>query len=244
MAPPAQSSGTSSAIQEIPRTALAIYAHPDDPFISCAGTLALWAEASCNVEIVICTEGEKGSHSTSADPQELAAVRKKEAERSAEVIGCNTPRLLGYPDGEIENNLDLVSKLVRCIREVQPEVVFCPDPTAIVFGEEYINHRDHRIIGMATLDALAPAAAMPLYFPEAGKPHQVDYAYLSGTLEPSIWIDITASIARKVASIECQKSQVDGTEWIGDLIRERARGEGQKVGVSFAESFRRVHTGA
>ena len=163
---------------------------------------------------------------------------------SAEVIGCNTPHLLGYPDGEMENNLDLVGKLVRCIREVQPEVVFCPDPTAVLFGEEYINHRDHRIIGMATLDALSPAAAMPLYFPEAGKPHQVDYAYLSGTLEPSVWIDITASITKKVASIECQKSQVDSAEWIGDLIRERARGEGQKVGASFAESFRRVHTGA
>ena len=244
MAPPAQPSRTFSSIQDIPRTALAIYAHPDDPFISCAGTLALWAEAGCNVDVVICTRGEKGSRNASSDPRELAAVREKEASRSAEVIGCNTPHLLGYPDGEMENNLDLVGKLVRCIREVQPEVVFCPDPTAVLFGEEYINHRDHRIIGMATLDALSPAAAMPLYFPEAGKPHQVDYAYLSGTLEPSVWIDITASITKKVASIECQKSQVDSAEWIGDLIRERARGEGQKVGASFAESFRRVHTGA
>ncbi|MHB8263800.1 MAG: PIG-L deacetylase family protein [Acidimicrobiales bacterium] len=243
MTPSAPPSESSSTVLEAPRSALAIYAHPDDPFISCAGTLGTWAEAGCSVDIVICTEGEKGSHDASSDPHQLAGIRRKEAAESARIIGCNTPRLLGYPDGEIENNLDLIGKLVRHIREVRPVVVLCPDPTATIFGEEYINHRDHRVVGMAALDALSPAAAMPLYFPEAGKPHQVDYVYLSGTLGPSVWTDITASIEKKIASIQCQKSQVENSEWIGDLIRKRAQEEGRAVGMSYAEGFRRVRTG-
>ena len=30
-------------LADVPRRALAIYAHPDDPDVSCGGTLAAWA---------------------------------------------------------------------------------------------------------------------------------------------------------------------------------------------------------
>ena len=53
-----------------------------------------------------------------------------------------------------------------CIRSVRPDVVCCPDPTAVFFGDAYVNHRDHRVTGWATLDAVAPAAGNPHYFPE------------------------------------------------------------------------------
>ena len=49
----------------------------------------------------------------------------------------------------------------------RPDALVAPDPTAIFFGDSYVNHRDHRQLGWAVLDTLVPAAS-PLYVPEAG----------------------------------------------------------------------------
>ena len=47
----------------VPASALAVYAHPDDPEISCGGTLAKWATAGCRVTVLVTTRGEKGTPS-------------------------------------------------------------------------------------------------------------------------------------------------------------------------------------
>src|SRR5271166_3861679 len=130
-----------------------------------------------------------------ADPDALAATRVGEAQRSAEVLGVVGLHLLGHPDGDLENDAALRSALVRIIREVRPEAIVCPDPTAVFFGEHHYNHRDHRVVGWAALDAAAPAAASPLYFRDQGPAHQVEVAYLTGSLEPTVWIDIGATLA-------------------------------------------------
>ncbi len=104
--------------------------------------------------------------------------------------GWRRIELLGYPDGESENDLGLRAQLVEMVRRLRPDTVVCPDPTALYFGAGYVNHRDHRICGFAVLDTVAPAAASPLYFPDRGPPHQVQRVYLSGTLNPDTAIDI------------------------------------------------------
>jgi LmbE family N-acetylglucosaminyl deacetylase len=105
-----------------------------------------------------------------------------------------------------------------------------------------VSHVDHRTIGWATLDAVAPAAASPLYFPERGAPHQVGSLLLSGTLEPDVWVDISASIDAKIAALFAHRSQLaaDADDWLGDFVRHRAEEEGKRAGVALAESFRRI----
>ena len=41
---------------------------------------------------------------------------------------------LDYGDGELDDDQKLRAAIVRSIRELRPEVVVCPDPTAIFFG--------------------------------------------------------------------------------------------------------------
>ena len=48
-------------VTTVPARVLAVYAHPDDPEISCGGTLARWAKGGSEVHVLICTRGEKGS---------------------------------------------------------------------------------------------------------------------------------------------------------------------------------------
>jgi LmbE family N-acetylglucosaminyl deacetylase len=235
-----------AAAVEVPERALAIYAHPDDTEIACGGTLAAWAAAGAEIHLVICTQGEKGAADADTDPAALAEERAAETAEAAAVLGLAGHELLGYPDGEIDNTVEVRGRLVERIRALRPEVVLGHDPTAVFFGSGYVSHHDHRSVGWATLDACAPAAASPLYFPDAGPPHQVATVLLSGTLEPDAWIDIATAIDQKVAALRCHRSQLPpDTDLVADVVRERARETAEQSSsvVEYAEAFRALRLG-
>jgi LmbE family N-acetylglucosaminyl deacetylase len=224
-----------------PSSVLAIYAHPDDPEVSSGGSLARWAAAGATIAVCICADGDKGSLDPSVDPTELTVRRRDEVEAAGRVLGVGSHHYLGYCDGDLDDNAELRGKLVALVRQVRPEVVMCPDPTAVFFGQHYANHRDHRVVGFATLDAVAPASGNPHYFPEAGPPHQPQLLYLSGTLEPDVWVDITSTIETKAEALACHASQVgEPGEWLRSVVRQRAEAGGRQAGVRYAEGFRRL----
>lgn len=231
-------------VSDVPSVALAVYAHPDDADVACGGTLALWASRGCAVHLVVCTDGGRGTVDPLLVPTELAAVRATELAASAKVVGLASLRVLGAADGELDERSGFRGELVELIRSVRPEVVLGHDPTAVFFGQDYFNHRDHRVAGWTLLDALSPSAVLPHYYPEAGPPHQVAMALLSATLEPDVWVDITDVVDRKAAAVECHRSQfAAGEGWAGTVVRHRAEEEGRRAGVPFAEGFRRLRLG-
>jgi LmbE family N-acetylglucosaminyl deacetylase len=235
---------TSALLDEAPARALAVYAHPDDPEVSCGGTLAHWARAGADVRLVVVNAGDKGSPDAATDPAELTERRAREVDAAAGVLGLAGVERMGLPDGEVTNDLALRARLVELIRTHRPNIVVCPDPTAVFFGDSYVNHRDHREVGWAVVDAVAPAAASPLYFPETGPPHQVAGLLLSGTFEPDVWVDISDSLELKVAAVQCHESRVGGDPaLVAELLRTRTAESGAQVGVSHAESFRRLRFG-
>ncbi len=231
-------------VTDVTDVVLAVYAHPDDADVAAAGTLARWAAAGCQVHLLVLTDGGKGTADPKVKPAELARRRAAELDEAAAVVGLASHTVLGGTDGELDDRDGLCGELVGWVRRVRPSVVLGHDPTAVFFGQEYFNHRDHRTAGWVLLDALAPAAALPHYFPEQGPLHQVTTVYLSGTLEPDVWVDISASIEAKVAAVECHRSQFAGEAgWVGDVVRRRAEEEGRRAGVPFAEGFRRLRLG-
>lgn len=229
-------------LDAIPERALAVYAHPDDPEVSCGGALARWARSGSEVRAVIATRGEKGTADPATDPGTLAERRAAEVADAAQVLGLAGFELLGHPDGELDATPELRGQVVALVRRFRPDIVVCPDPTAVFFGDGYISHVDHRVIGWATLDAVAPAAASPLYFPDAGAAHQVATVLLSGTLEPDVWVDIGATVEAKVAALLRHRSQLanDAEQWLESFVLARAEEEGRRAGVTYAEGFRRL----
>lgn len=230
-----------AVFSDVPSSVLAVYAHPDDAEISCAGTLAKWVESGSTVHLVICAMGDKGATEADIDVEALTEDRAVEVQRAADVLGLASVRQLERRDGEFENDLELRRELVTLIREIRPESVVCPDPQAVFFGDHYYNHRDHRVIGWSTLDAVAPAASSPLYFPEAGAAHSVSSVFLSGSLESNVTVDISSTIGLKAEAVLCHRSQL-GTDpdWLRSVVFERAAEAGRAVGLDFAESFRRI----
>ena len=243
-------------LDEAPARALAVYAHPDDPEISCGGTLARWAASGAEVHLLLLTTGDKGSSDTTADPAALAARRAVEVGEAAGVLGLAGWDQFGAADGELDNTADVRARIVAALRRIRPDVVVCPDPTAVFFGDTYFNHRDHRVTGWATLDAVSPAAGSPRYFPEAGPAHAVSQVLLSGTLEPNVWVDVGTTIDAKVRALLCHESQLAATtfapggaafgheggtaDWLASLLRQRAEEGGRAAGVRYAEGFRRL----
>jgi LmbE family N-acetylglucosaminyl deacetylase len=224
-----------------PAVVLAIYAHPDDPDVAAGGTLARWGAEGSEVHVCICADGDKGSADPHIDPAELVRQRRSEVTASGALLGVQAHHWLGIPDGDISDDGEMRARLVALIRQVRPEAVVAPDPTAVFFGGHYVNHRDHRALGWATIDAVSPAAGNPHYFPTAGPAHRVATMYLSGTLEPDVWMDISTTVDTKAAAIACHASQLtDGGEWMRDAVRQRAEDAGRAAGVRFAEGFRRV----
>lgn len=231
-------------LDEVPERAMAVYAHPADAEIACGATLARWSTEGCKVALVVCARGDKGSHEPGADPTNVAAARMTEVADAARELGLAHFEVLDHLDGEVANTADLRVALVARIRDWRPDVVLGHDPTAVFIGSGYVNHRDHREVGFAVLDAVAPAAASPLYFPAAGEPHRVRTLLLSGTLEPDAWVEVSGSLDAKAAALRCHQTQVAGSEaHLAALVADRAA-EGQShTGLDATEAFRRITLG-
>jgi LmbE family N-acetylglucosaminyl deacetylase len=216
---------------------MVIIAHPDDAEFTVAGTVAAWAKAGCRVTYVICTDGNAGSHEAGMTRERLAEIRRAEQRAACATLGVSEVVFLGYDDGQLQPTLELRRDLVRAIREHKPEVVITGDPTSLFSGDGYINHPDHRAAAQAAVDAVAPASAMPLLWPEAGTPHRVRQVYVRGNDQPNTWVDITETIEHKIVALRQHASQMGEWDPTG-MIKEWNAEVGKEKGLAYAESYR------
>ena len=221
-------------------TVMVVTPHPDDAEFGTAGTVASWVKQGREVIYVVCTNGDKGSADPDMTSDRLAQIRRQEQQKAANILRVKEVIFLDYPDGELEDTPAFRGELVRLIRKYRPDVVITSDPY-----RRYLWHRDHRITGTVTLDAIFPYARDHLSYPEhiaeGLAPHRVKEVYLWGAEEPDTYIDITETFDIKMAALNCHASQVGQyMEILGQRVRERAEKMGQKEGFPLAEAFRRI----
>jgi LmbE family N-acetylglucosaminyl deacetylase len=221
----------------VPESAMVIVAHPDDAEFTVAGTVAAWVRAGCRVIYVLCTDGNAGSHEPGMTTARLAEIRRAEQRAACATLGVSEVVFLGYDDGQLQPTLDLRRALVREIRRHRPEVVVTQDPTVQFVGEEYINHPDHRAAAQAAVDAVSPACAMPLLWPEAGAPHRARRLYVAHSDKPNVWVDIADTIEQKIAALKQHVSQLESWD-PSEMIMEWSAETGREKGLAHAESFR------
>ena len=221
------------------RSALVLFAHPDDAEFMCGGTVAAWSRAGCEIHYVVITDGSAGSNEPGITREALREVREREQRAAADVLGVRSLTFLGELDGMLEVTLDTRRKVAREVRRLRPEVIIAPDPSRLWFGNGYINHSDHKAAGMLALSAVMPDAPTRLMFPEllaeGLEPFEVPNLWL-GSNEPDTHIDITDTIDLKVKSLAQHVSQ-NGAD-AEDRVRERARELGADAGHTYAEAFK------
>jgi LmbE family N-acetylglucosaminyl deacetylase len=214
--------------------------HPDDCEFGVAGTVARLTKEGKQVVYVICTNGDKGTSDRNLKPEKLAEIREKEQLAATKVLGVKETVFLRYPDQGLEDGHDFRRNLVRQIRHFRPFAVATADPY-----RKYMWHRDHRITGIVTLDAVFPYARDHLAYPElleeGLEPHKVRETWFWGAEEPNYRVDITDTIDIKMAALACHQSQVGDIPpemrvRMKDFARMNARGEK----FEFAEAFYRI----
>jgi LmbE family N-acetylglucosaminyl deacetylase len=222
---------------------LAIAAHADDIDRWCAGTLALAIDGGATVRLLLVTSGEAGSADPNATPDLVATRREAEAREAATRLGIAEIGLLRYPVGDVENSRALRGDLVAHIRRWQPAVLFTHDPEHP--WPPYLSHRDHRVVGRATLDAVYPLARDRLAFAEQVRdglaPHAVGEVWLFASASANCVVDIAAGWERKLAARLAHVSQTPDPAALATTWREHAAAIGAAVGLTAAEAFTILH---
>ncbi|MGB6873726.1 MAG: PIG-L deacetylase family protein [Dehalococcoidia bacterium] len=224
-----------------PAQVMVVTPHPDDAEFGVAGTVARWTAEGKDVIYVVCTNGDKGTNDPNMKPDELARIRKQEQLAAAKLLGVREVIFLHHPDQSLEDTPEFRKEIVRLIRMYQPEIVVTADPY-----RRYIWHRDHRITGQVTLDAVFPYARDSFAYPDLLEkglyPHKVKEVLLWGSEDPNYHSDITETFDIKIAALRCHKSQISSNPSTGleEQLRERYKMLAQGKDYELAEAFHRV----
>ncbi|MEI8333878.1 MAG: PIG-L deacetylase family protein [Chloroflexota bacterium] len=227
-----------------PARFMVIAAHPDDAEFGPAATAARWIDAGSLGWLVCCTSGDQGGDDHAVDPLALAATREAEQRAAALIIGYAGVTFLHQPDGALANDLALREHLVREIRTFRPDAVLTHDPEVLFYGGGGVNHSDHRAAGIAAVDAVFPAARNAMAFPSLARdgllPHKVRRIYLFWSNRPDTWVDVAATLDRRLAALHCHESQLRHPERLDGRIRAWAAEEGEPIGSVAGEAFRLI----
>lgn len=226
---------------ELPRRAMAIFAHPDDVDFGCGGTLSLWADQGVHLTYCVLTSGQKGTHDLGMHPERLARIREREQRAAGRVVGTKEFVFLGHQDGELERSKALTGEVCRVIRQHRPDLIVTQDP-----WREYQLHPDHRVAGWSAMDGLIAARDHLFYADQLDrglKHHRVRRVLLFGTAEPNVWFDISTTIGRKIRAITSHKSQVADPKGLEARMRAFAQTTGRAWGLEYGEGFRYFELG-
>jgi LmbE family N-acetylglucosaminyl deacetylase len=171
------------------RRALVIAPHPDDESLGCGGTMARLADRGTAVTTLTASDGE-ATQGSDLPPEEIARLRRSEAERAAAISGAEA-RFLGLPEGRLaEHPHELTSGLRKALSELEPDAVLAP---WLLDGGS-----DHRAVAAALADALDGAG-------DARLPEVWGYEVWT-PLVPNRMVDITAVIERKREAVAAHET--------------------------------------
>jgi N-acetylglucosamine malate deacetylase 1 len=218
---------------------LAIAAHPDDIELSCSGTLIKHTLAGQPVGIVDLTEGELGTRGS-------VALRYKEAEIAAGIMGVTVRMNARLADGFFENNEENRKKLIGYIRHFRPEIVL-----ASALSD---RHPDHGRGGRLIADACFLAGLRKIetewdgVAQEPWRPKRVFHFVQDRLLEPDFIVDVSSAYEKKLEAIRSYKSQFHdplsgepetyiSSEKFLDFITYRDALMGKRIGTEYGEGF-------
>jgi len=227
----------------VKKNILSIHAHPDDAEILAGGTLALLAGAGHHITIVTMTPGDCGSAEHS--PEEIARIRRAEAERAAARIGARYG-CAEFRDFSIFNDDATRRRVIEILRQVAPDLVLTASPVDYMCDHETTSELVRDACFGAPLpnyvtgapDAAKPLDAIPhLYFMDPADPER-------RAIERDFFVDVTAQMETKTAMLAEHASQRawllkhHGIDDYLETMKAWTRATGQRARVEYAEGWR------
>jgi len=209
-------------------------AHPDDVELSAGGTVAKSVKDGLRVGIVDLTRGEMGTRGT-------PAIRKREAQNAAKVLGASFRLQLDFQDGNLQTGREQELQIVELMRKHRPSLVIAPWPDD--------RHPDHSRTGRIVTEASFYAGLRALETGlEAHRPQTVLYYMQNYMVPPSFVVDVTKTWKTKMKSVAAYKSQFfdpkskEPVTFISDpkfldMIEARGKHFGALIHVEYGEAF-------
>lgn len=217
--------------------ALAVVAHPDDMEYGAASAVSRWTRQGKDVRYVLVTDGEAGI--ASMPPENVGPLRRAEQKASCAEVGVETVEFLGHPDGLVVADRTLRADLTEAIRRHRPEAVISINFRDSWGGPSW-NHVDHRVVGVALLDAVRDAAN-PWLFTDRGDPWSgVRFVAFNASPQPTHAVDVTHSLddgIRSSARHRTYLNNLPGTTDPDAFLRSAAANMGLLIGVEYAITF-------
>lgn len=224
---------------------LAIHAHPDDIELQCAGTLLRLKELGCTISMATMTPGDCGS--AELGPEEIAAVRRKEAQQSADLLGADYT-CLEFRDLSIVVDNDSRRRVTEVIRRTRPELVITAPPIDYMSDHEMTSH----LVRDACFNASCPNYKTQQWDPAPATskiPHlyYVDAIegvdYYGQSLPTSLVVNVTDVFDQKLRMLACHASQREWLrrqhgmdEYLESCTRWSAA-RGAKIGAAYGEAY-------
>jgi LmbE family N-acetylglucosaminyl deacetylase len=189
---------------------LCVVAHPDDVEYGTSSAVAAWTARGIDVAYLLLTRGEAGMDAL--PPDRTRELRTREQLRASEIVGVSDVTFLDHPDGVLEYGLPLRRDICRTIRSYRPDAVLIGSwEVEFVAG---LNQADHRVAGLAALDAVRDAGnrwVFPEQLDEGLEPHSARWLLVGGDERPTHGVDVTGEpLERGIASLEAHGEYLAG----------------------------------
>ena len=218
---------------------LAVGIHPDDVELGCSGTLMRELSLGKKCGILHLSKGEMGTRGT-------AELRIKESRAAAKLMGVTILEQLDLSDCNFTNDADSRLKIIRVIRQYQPQIVLC--------GALSDRHPDHGRSGKMVAESCFYSGLAKIITEWEGKnqmafrPKAVYHYAQDRVVVPHFVVDISAYMQKKLEVIQCYSSQfynaasketetpISGKDFL-QLVEGKAKVYGREIGVEFGEAF-------
>ena len=223
------------------RRVLCVVAHPDDVEYGISSAVASWTARGVDVAYLLLTRGEAGIDGM--PPEQTARLRTEEQITGSRAVGVTDIEFLDYRDGMLEYGLGMRRDIARAIRRRQPDAVVVGS-WEVEFGG-MLNQADHRVAGLAAVDALRDAGnrwVFPELLDDDLQPHSVRWLIVGGDPQPTHGVDVSGEpLERGIAALEAHEqylAALPGHPEPRMMITGFTAWQGRAMGVPHAVLFR------
>jgi len=210
---------------------LVLAPHPDDEVLGCGGTIARLADQGQEVHVAIMTSGRPPRFAA-----EGVALVRAEAEAAHRMLGVAETYFGDLPAAELDTvaHADLNAAVSDVVQRVRPDTLFIP-----FIGD---LHLDHKLLFRAALVAARPRGAnYPARILAYETLSETNWLapYLDQSFTPNVYLDISATLDRKIAAFRAFASQCKEfpDERSPEALTALARSRGATVHLMAAEAF-------